>query len=328
MTTTSTLTERYIAATVRSLPPKAQADVRAELEASIADDIEARVEAGEDRAEAERAVLTALGDPDALAAGYADRPLQLIGPRHYLTWWRLLKLLWIIVPVCAVLGVIVAQAIAQTPPVEIIGTAFSVAIGTIVHIGFWTTLVFAIIDRSGADTGVRWSLDDLPEPHETGAGRGELIGSLVFLGLAVGAVLWDRFIGFLFAPVGKFDLAGPFARIELLHPQLWPWWVAGLFAIIALKALLAIAVYRARGFTVALATLNTLLALAFTVPALYLVFNGLFINPEATAFVLRDSVDAPEVLRILGVILGAGIALGGVWDVIDGWRKVLRKTAH
>jgi len=45
--TTNTLTERYIAATVKSLAPTAQDDVRAELEASISDAVEARVEQGE-----------------------------------------------------------------------------------------------------------------------------------------------------------------------------------------------------------------------------------------------------------------------------------------
>ena len=98
MPTKTTLTERYITATIRSLPATAQADVRAELEASIADAVEARVEQGEPREAAEHAVLTELGDPGVLAAGYADRPLHLIGPRYFLVWWRLLKLLLWIVP--------------------------------------------------------------------------------------------------------------------------------------------------------------------------------------------------------------------------------------
>lgn len=44
MTTTTTLTERYIAATVKSITPTAQDDVRAELSASIDDAIEARLD--------------------------------------------------------------------------------------------------------------------------------------------------------------------------------------------------------------------------------------------------------------------------------------------
>ena len=60
-----TLTDRYIDATVRSVPERQRADLSAELRSSIADQIEARVEGGADPAEAERAVLTALGDPTA-----------------------------------------------------------------------------------------------------------------------------------------------------------------------------------------------------------------------------------------------------------------------
>lgn len=116
-----TLTERYIAATAASLPAESQQDVRAELGVSIADAVEARIEQGEDPAAAERAVLIELGDPAVLAAGYADRPLHLIGPRYYLTWWRLLKALLIIVPLCALGGVAVAQALIGSPVETIIG---------------------------------------------------------------------------------------------------------------------------------------------------------------------------------------------------------------
>ncbi len=65
---------------MRTVPEKQRADLSAELRASIADQIDARVESGESRDAAERAVLIELGDPDALAAGYTDRPLHLIGP--------------------------------------------------------------------------------------------------------------------------------------------------------------------------------------------------------------------------------------------------------
>src|SRR5690606_21615629 len=105
---TTTLTDRYIAATVRSLPPQLQAEVRDELRASIADAVDARTEQGEPLEAAGRAVLSELGDPSILAAGYADRPLHLIGPKYFLTWWRLLKVLVAIVPACAFGGVVIA----------------------------------------------------------------------------------------------------------------------------------------------------------------------------------------------------------------------------
>src|SRR5690606_8110198 len=76
------------------------------------DAVDARTEQGEPLEAAERAVLSELGDPSILAAGYADRPLHLIGPKYFLTWWRLLKVLVAIVPACAFGGVVIAQALA------------------------------------------------------------------------------------------------------------------------------------------------------------------------------------------------------------------------
>lgn len=313
-----TLTERYVAATVRSLPHDQQEDVRTELSASITDDIDARVAQGEERVAAERAVLTALGDPDVLAAGYADRPLHLIGPRYYLTWLRLLKLLLVIVPVCGVGGVLIAKLIEGAEPLDAIGTMWAVLLGAIVHVAFWTTLVFAILERNGADTGVRWSLDQLPaEPLYRGVSRAEVIGSLVFLGAMGAAVLWDRFIGFVFTPEG---------RIPVLDPGLWPWWIMGLFGILALEAALAVAVFVRGGWNAAFATLNTLLAAAFSVPAVALLVNGALVNPELVAFVTRGVDQPAEVLRILTIVAGVAIVGVGVWDAIDGWLKTAREA--
>lgn len=321
----STLTERYIAATVRSLPADAQEDVRAELTASIADDIEARLEHGESRAEAEHAVITGLGDPDRLAAGYADRPLRLIGPKYYLTWWRLLKLLWMIVPPIAVAGVTVANLIADAPVGEIIGSVVSTGIGTVVHVAFWTTIVFAVLERTGADTGVTWTPDQLPEPQDPATGRSDLIGSLVFLSLTVAALVWDRFVGFAFFRDGAVDVGvglGEQTRaVSVLNPELWPWWLGGMFVLIAAEAALAIAIYRNRGWTSRFAAFNTLLAVAFTVGALYLLQARELLNPEFLDLTLgRDDVPG-DVGRTLAIITAVGIVGVSGWDAIDGWRK-------
>ena len=125
------LTERYIRATIAGLPPAAQEDVRAELTALIMDATEARIDRGADPVSAERAALTELGDPAILTAEYADRPLHLIGPRHYLAWRRLLRLLLWIVPACAVAGVAIGQALVQAPLGTVIGQAIAVGIGAV-----------------------------------------------------------------------------------------------------------------------------------------------------------------------------------------------------
>src|SRR5690606_27193174 len=179
---------------------------------------------------AERAVLTELGDPERLAATYLDRPLQLIGPRYYLTWWRLLRLLLIIVLPCVAGGVAIAFAIRGDSVGEIIGGVIGVTISAGVHIAFWTTLAFAILDRTTSrqerspggisdkdlvgleEIADPWTLDSLPSIEDSSVqlSRGETIASVV-LGAA--------FIAFLvvqqFNPFWR-DAAG--APIPLLDP--------------------------------------------------------------------------------------------------------------
>lgn len=325
---TTTLTERYIVAVTKSLTPAAQDDVRIELEASIADAVEARIEQGEPHESAEHAVLTELGDPAILAAGYADRPLHLIGPRYYLTWLRLLTLLLWIVPITAAVGVTIAHVLADAPVGTIVGQAIGIGISAAVHVAVWTTLVFVVLERTGADTGVRWSVDSLPEPQESGAGRGDLIASLVFLGLAAGALLWDRLIGFVRVAEGTVDIpAGLGAQtspMSVLHPQLWPWWIGAALVLIGAEAAVAIAVYARRGWTAALAAVNTVLAIVFAAATAYLLATDRLLNLEFIRFTMGRGDVPADVGVILAVLLGAGVIGVAVWDIIDGWRKARR----
>lgn len=328
MPSTATLTERYIGATIRSLRPETQDDVRAELEASIADAVEARLDQGESPDAAERAVLTELGDPGLLAAGYADRPLQLIGPKYYLTWWRLLRLLLWIVPTFAAAGVALAKILEFATIGETIGAVVVAVITSIVHVGFWTTLVFALLERTATDPGTTWNVDQLPEPVERGAGRSEVIGSLIFLALAAGAILWDALRGFV---------RDDGAPVPILDPALWPVGMSVLLVLMLAELALAIAIYRRGRWTVGAAIVNTVLAIAFVVPATYLLVSGELVNPaflqylaveHASEMAQADAGAAEQggVLRILSVILGVVIVGSGIWDVVDGWIKTARAS--
>ncbi len=311
----ATLTERYISAIVRSLPPESQEDVRAELAASIADAVEARLDQGEEPEVAEREVLIGLGDPAVLAAGYADRPLHLLGPRHYLTWRRLLILLLWIVPACALVGVGLSQALIGAGVGTIIGQAISTALTAAVHVAFWTTLVFVILERTGADPGERWSVDDLPEPKETGTGRADLIASLVVLGLVLAALAWDRLIGLV-------RIEGDW--VPVLHPGLWSLWTAVLVAIVLGEAVHAVVLHARGRWSTGLAVMNTVLAVAFVSWALTLFGNGRLLNSELLELARTvGGIDA-EAMHTLGVILVLSILVIAVWDVIDGWVKTRR----
>lgn len=312
---TATLTDRYITATVKSLPPQLQSEVRDELQASIADAIDARTEQGEPLEHAEREVLTDLGDPGALAAGYADRPLHLIGPKYYLTWWRLLKLLIAIVPACVFGGVAIGQAVAGATIGGIIGESIAVAISVIVHIGFWTTLVFFILERTGADTGAKWSVDQLPADSHPGTGRVDLIGSLVMLAIFAAVLLWDQFRGFV--PTSDVPL-------PMLNPDLWPWGIGAVLLLMAGEAALALAVYARGRWSSGLAWANTALAVVFMSLALTALGQGVLFNPEFVQVVFADNGVDADALAVLAVLTGVGIAGIGIWDVVDGWLKARR----
>lgn len=317
-TTTPTLTDRYVAAAARSVPESQRDDIAAELRGSIVDQIDGRIEAGENPDAAERAVLTDLGDPDKLAAAYTDRPSWLIGPRYYFEWWPLTKLLLWIVPACAVFGVTLGKTIAGDSFGEIMGAVWPVLINVIVHVGFWTTLVFAILERAGNNAGKdalgEWTPDRLPELREDGAKLSYLVASLVFLGLVAGAVLWDRFVGFAY-------VSGEW--MPFLAPDLWPWWTTALFAALAIEAIIAVAVYAKGSDTWAFAGINLVLNVVIAVPAVWLLTEGRLINPEFWPGVIPadSSSTVEQVMTVIFAFLIAGIAL---WDSIDGFLKARR----
>lgn len=338
--TAPTLTDRYVDAAMRTVPEQQRTDLATELRGSIDDQIEARVAEGLDAESAERAVLTDLGDPDKLAAQYTDRPLWLIGPRYYLDWWRLLKLLlWIVLP-CAAFGVALGVTLSGAQLGEVVGTTIVVLFHTTVQLCFWVTLVFVVVERSSAVSlpampslrgvsgaaglpgvatprGVgEWTVDQLPEPRESGASRGDMITSLVFLAIGAGAVLWDRFVGLAYSASGG-------GWMSFLSSDLWPWWIAGLFVVMALEAVLAIVVYVVGRWTVPLAVVNGVLALAVAIAAIWLLFQGQLVNPEFwPALIPADS--APTVERIISILLGFVIAGVAVWSTIDAYLKARR----
>lgn len=310
---TATLTQRYIAATVHSLPPSSQDDVRAELSASIADAVEARIENGEPPEDAERAALNELGDPALLAAGFADRPLHLIGPRYYPTWWRLLKLLLAIVPACVLGAVTLGQSLAGEGPGQIIGQSIAAALSTALHLCFWVTLVFVVLERTGAGLP-DWTVDNLPEAPESGSGRANLIASLALLGLAAGALAWDRSAGFV-------RIAGE--AVPVLNPSLWPWWMTGLLALLAAEGAFAVVLFARRRWSAALAVANTAIAVLFASLVLTLLGRGQLVNPEFVVLIV-ERTGSSDLPRILGVLVAFSVAVIGVWDVVDGWLKARR----
>lgn len=310
----TTLTDRYVWAATRSVPEAQRTDLERELRERIGDATDALVETGRAPADAERMALVELGDPAALAASYVDRPLQLIGPRYYLVWWRLLKMLYSVVLPIAVAAVALAQLLSGAGIGDAIGSAVGVGLSIAVHLGFWTTLVFAILDRSpGKGADLAWTPDMLPAlPELSRPGRrGELIGSLVFLGLFALVIVWQHF---------GLPWVGALETIPLLDPDLWSFWIPYFLVLIVLEMLFAIAIY-AWGWNWWLAAANLVLNVAFVVPAVWLFATGQLINPEALEAMGWPWGDAGDVIVPTIVVVVIGVA---VWDVVDGVIKAVR----
>ncbi|MEZ5190059.1 MAG: permease prefix domain 1-containing protein [Schumannella sp.] len=316
---TATLTDRYIWAVQRSLPEQQRDDIDRELRGSIADAIDARVEAGADAGAAERETIVELGDPYRLAAGYADRPLHLIGPALFPDYIRLMKVLYGIVLPIAVVGVTLGVLLSQPDSAgEVIGAVAATAMGLIVHLGFWTTLVFAVIERANAGKPLAsaWNPDMLPDLPATGAVRiGEPIASAVFLLIMTVLVLWQQLFPFVTDDRGE--------GLPVLAPALWTLWLPVLAVIAVLELAFAIAVYRAGRWSVPFAVVNAVLALAAGGILVWLFTTNQFFDPRFAAQLEIGSLVAPGgVLAVVFAFVAAGVA---VWDIVDGALKTWRQ---
>src|SRR4029077_20808794 len=99
--TTPNVTDRYVKAVLSAVPTADRPELEREIRALIADAIDAKAADGTLAADAaERAALTELGDPGALASRYtSNRADYLLGPNVYGVWRALVtRLLAILVP--------------------------------------------------------------------------------------------------------------------------------------------------------------------------------------------------------------------------------------
>ncbi|MFC0033734.1 permease prefix domain 1-containing protein [Micromonospora chaiyaphumensis] len=312
----SSLTDRYLAATLRTVPAARRAEIETELRGSIEDMIDGRRADGRDADTAEREVLTELGNPAQLAARYADRRLQLIGPTYYLAWERLMKLLLSFVP--ATVGIIVGllEATDGKNPGGAVGAGVATAMEVAVQIAFWVTLVFAVLERTNTSLNLpAWSVDQLPEVQ---ANRQitlvDVTAAIGWLVLVIAYLPIQHFHSFV--PAGGDD------NLPILDPALWSFWLPFLIAVLVATIGLEIAKYRAGRWTWPLVAVNAVLDLAFAVPVVWLMSTDRLLNPD---FVDRfEWLGREENLNTVATIVVAGTVLVVVWDIVDSAIKAYR----
>lgn len=315
--TKPTLAERYVHATVRHVPPSQRDDTARELRASIADMVEARTAAGEAPAAAERAVLTELGDPERLAATYAGRDLVLIGPRLFLHWWRLLKLLVLLVPAIIATIVFIAGVADGNRVGEVIADTLGAAWNVAINVAFWVTVVFAAIERFAPDgvdelDGERWTPDELPEPAEAQGAitLGETAASIGFIALVIAFFPWQEW-----RPISVGGVDSP-----LLNPDLWSGWIPYLIAVLVIEIGYELVKYRIGRRTTPLLITHFAINVAFAVPVVWLLLAGEFLHPELAA-TLQAS---PATIDTAAAITAATVVVVSLWDLADAAWKTYR----
>jgi len=317
------LSERYLTAAIRGIPEAERADVERELRSSIADALEDRLSAGEDRLAAEKAVLEGLGDPVRLAAGIAGRPLYLIGPDLFVEYRRLLfMLLSIVVPIVAV--VLAAVDLAGGDGFAgAIAAGISGGVNAAIQTFFWVTVVFVLVERVDAareardeiaGASGRWTVDRLPALQPSRVTAGETVGEIVTTLISVGGIL------FLSGAAWFADASGDV--IPVFNPAVWSLWMPILIAVLVSIAGLHVVIFLAGRWTMPLAFAHAALQLAFSVPVVALALTGSLINPK-----FADAVRWPPLADGNGpamLALAIGTVLVTAWYIFDGFRRARR----
>ncbi|AYF97320.1 permease prefix domain 1-containing protein [Protaetiibacter intestinalis] len=314
--TATTLTDRYISAVVRGVPEKQRADLEQELRASLADAIDARLEAGADAKTAEYEAVTELGDPIVLSARYAGRPLHLIGPALYPDWKRLLTVLeFIVVPIVfatlTVVGVLKGDEVGG-----VIGGAVWTALSVAVFLAFWVTVVFAVIERTAPEAACKrttWNPDMLPETSARLTSRTEFVVETTLGALVITAFLLSPFVS------PHADAAG--APIPFFHPWIWQ---SGLVVLLVLVPLLQVGanVLKLRGrWTMPLAIGATVVDVVGAIVLIVLASTDHVLNPAFFAAAGWPASIIPVVNVILVIVAALSIATSA-WENIRSVRKV------
>ena len=112
------------------------------------------------------------------------------------------------------------------------------------------------------------------------------------------------------------------ASYPLFNPDLWSFWLPWFLVVLGLQIVFHLALYLRGGWTWVFAVANTILNLAFLVPAVWLWSEGLLFDPGLVAAL--DGMGLAEAFRPAGVVIAIVFIAATGWDILDGFRKAAR----
>lgn len=326
------LIETYIQEVTRRIPEKNRGDIALELKSTIEDMLP-----DEFTEEDVKGVLKKLGSPAALASGYLDRPMHLIGPRYYDVYMTLLKM---VLPIAIVIALITMMATyfinysGAEAALSILIQVLVKGIVTIIEVGiqvfFWLTVVFAIIERTDKGKGIeplsmsleKWTPDDLKNityiPKKKAITKLEVFGYLMWT--AIWATLYfyaSHLIGIYENNGNGLEFVTPTFNQEVLHSY-WP------IIVVLIGLEVAFALYKLiKGqWTYKMAIFNTVVEVAATIIFLVIfinpnLFHGEFISKMSDIF----STSVPQFTNWIVVTVLCAVVIYAVISIYDGFKK-------
>ncbi|EEL64775.1 hypothetical protein bcere0025_24740 [Bacillus cereus F65185] len=284
-----------------------------------------------------KSVLEKLGSPVSLANGYLDRPMHLIGPRYFDVYTTLLKMIIPIAAVIALISMVAENFIGYSGDqavlnviLQLIGKGIGGIFEVGLHVFFWLTVVFVILERTDKDKGIeplttslkKWTPDDLKNisyiPKKKAISKFEVFGGLMWT--AVWATLYfyaNYLVGVYNGTANGLKFVSPTFNQDVLL-QYWP------IVVIMIVFEICISLYKlVQGqWTQRLAIGNAILQIAGTIVFIVIVvnphvFNAGFITYLANAFTISSE-------EFKTWLIGGGIffyMLSAAINIFDGFRK-------
>lgn len=326
------LVDIYIQEVARRLPEKNREDITLELRSTIEDMLP-----DDYNEEDVKSVLEKLGSPVSLANGYLERPMHLIGPRYFDVYTTLLKMIIPIAAVIALISMVAENFIGYSGNQAVLNVILKLigkGIGEIVEVGlhvfFWLTLVFAVIERTDKEKDPhplttsfkKWTPDDLKNisyvPKKKSISKFEVFGGLMWT--AVWATLYfyaNHLVGVYHGTENGLKFVAPTFNQEVLL-QYWP------IVVIMIVFEIGISLYKlVQGqWTKKLAIGNAILQLAGTIAFIVIVVNPHLFNEGFITYVANVFTTSPEEFKKW--LIGGGILIyivSAALNIYDGFRK-------
>jgi hypothetical protein len=328
--------DTYIYEVTRRLPEKNREDIAMELRSTIEDMLPENY-----TEENVMEQLEKLGNPAVLAASYRDTANYLIGPKVYDAYFHTIKLIipWailvtILVHVVESIALFTGEVSILHVIIENFANIIPGIIMTLIHVFFWVTMVFIVIERVGLSktdlpltrNGVSWSPKDLKNiviiPRKKLISKGEIVFGFIW------SVLWafvyfnaDHLLGIYHSMNGEgLQFIMPIFNQEVLLSY-WPIVVA----FIILELGLLVYKFKVGKWTYPLAWTNGLIHSASIIVFFVFVGNPQLYNPEVIPYfadiIETNAISVENTLNWIWWSMIITVAIAIAIEIYDSFRK-------